>query len=90
MVDAGAGAGEPRLCDILTVVDHQGQIDVSISHVPRNMPASISRGGLTKAEDILIKLGRLLQIISQRGLGRATARIDKHGNTTQHQLTQEF
>jgi hypothetical protein len=58
------------------VVDHQGQIDVSISHVLRNMPASISRAGLKKADDILIKLGRLSGGLqkekgkSPRGLGR--------------------
>src|SRR5712691_1129456 len=62
MVDAGAGAGELRLRDLLAVVDHQGEIDVAVGHVARDVAARIAGIGLAKAEDVLIEPGCLLQV----------------------------
>src|SRR5262249_62108047 len=62
MMDARTGAGKLRLCDIFTVVDHQGEIDVSVCQVSRDMPARVPCAGLAKAEHLFIKLGCLLQI----------------------------
>src|SRR5262245_64741874 len=60
MVDTRTGTRKLRLLDIFAVVDHQGEIDVSVCQVSRDMPARVSCAGLAKAEDILIKFGCLL------------------------------
>jgi hypothetical protein len=59
----GPGPESWRLLDIFAVVDHQGEIDVSVCQVSRDMPARIACAGLTKAEHFFIKLGCLLQIV---------------------------
>src|SRR5215469_181988 len=42
VVDARTGTGKLRLLDIFAVVDHQGEIDVSVCEVSRDMPARVS------------------------------------------------
>src|SRR5262249_36758544 len=39
VVDARTGTGKLRLLDIFAVIDHQGEIDVSVCQVSRDMPA---------------------------------------------------
>ena len=56
------GVGELRVLDLLAVVDHQGEIDVSVGHVARDVAARIAGVGLAKAEDVLIEPGCLLQV----------------------------
>src|SRR6266567_1443460 len=56
------GVGELRVLDLLVVVDHQGEIDVAVGHVARDVAARIAGVGLAKAEDVLIEPGCLLQV----------------------------
>src|SRR5262245_23289139 len=67
VVDARTGTGKLRLLDIFAVIDHQGEIDVSVCQVSRDMPARVSCAGLAKAEHLFIKLGCLLQIVDFDG-----------------------
>jgi hypothetical protein len=67
MVDARTGTGKLRLLDIFAVIDHQGEIDVSVSQVSRDMPARVSCTGLAKVEHLFINLGCLLQIVDFDG-----------------------
>jgi hypothetical protein len=63
MVDTRAGTRKLRLLDIFAVIDHQGEVDVSVCQVSRDMPARVSCAGLAKAEHLFIKLGCLFQIV---------------------------
>src|SRR5262249_33068480 len=67
MVDAQTGTGKLRLLDIFAVVYHQGEIDVSVCQVSRDMPARISCADLAKVEHLFIKLASLLQIVDFDG-----------------------
>src|SRR5260370_1357041 len=67
MMDARAGTGELRLRVVLAVVDHEGEIDVAVGHVPGSVAARMSGLGLIDAEDVLVELGRLFQVIDLEG-----------------------
>ena len=67
VMDAGTGPGELRLLLLLAVVDHQGEVDIAVGHVPRDVAAGMAGLGLVDAEHVLVELGRLFQIFDLEG-----------------------
>src|SRR5439155_13808181 len=62
MVDAGASASELGLGHVLAVVDHEREVDVAVSHMPRRMTSRVAGLGLVDAENVLVEFRRLFQI----------------------------
>src|SRR6185312_6615660 len=67
MMDAGALAGELRLLDILGIVEHEGEVDIAVGHVARDVAAGIALAGALEAEDLLVEFGGLLEIVDLDG-----------------------
>ena len=63
VMNAGSGAGELGLLLLLAVIDHEGEIDIAVGHVPGDVAAGMAGLGLVDAEDVLVEFGRLLQML---------------------------
>src|SRR4029450_7319748 len=63
VMDAGPGPRELRLRLVLAVVGHQREIDGAFGHVPRGVAARMAGLELVDAEDVLVELGGLFQVL---------------------------